>query len=260
MQIDLRVRVFIPAPAIVVPAAGLQAVVMSSIPGLNKAFGFGRLFGGDGYNGASRQRYGQYKSGTSRGELSGTLDMVNGSLRLPAKNQPGFKWYPSIEYRMQDAVPVAGRPNWYFDLKPHARAVAQRQLQMNESVLELRRVSLQEASLSREVLVGFDTEPVIVQAHVRGKDALLVGNPVVPPLYALVFFLFAVDKGRLRYAVFGRHSGFPAYEVFIAPAGHEARRVHAYDPIRSGRNVLALSTFTSGLHVQQIQLPARLWT
>lgn len=276
MQVEVKVRVFIPAPAIFIPLNnGAQAWIGSRLGfGINNWLGFDRVFGGDGFHGGGNGRFGQYNAGTSRGEVTATVDLATGTVSHPERNKKGsgFQWFPSTEYEWKETLPVAGRPKWFLDLRPGARPIRQRQLQLSESTLQAERIEPAQTMLSREYFIGFvkdlswRAEPLppdgatpmrILRVHIRGRDALL--PIVIPPLYAELFFIFQIQKGKLRFSVFGKHGGFPAHEVFIKPQGHQHRLIHSYDPVAAHNSVLALATPTAVLHTKRIALLNQIW-
>lgn len=87
-EVELKLRAFIPSPA-----------VAMSLPGIGDV----RAFGGDG-------RSFSYSSGTARGEVTGMVTL-RGSARVTAR-----RWGKTTEYDPASVVPAASKPDWWREL------------------------------------------------------------------------------------------------------------------------------------------------
>lgn len=322
MNFEVKLRVFIPAPAIAVPRDGFWAnlgyaahevekgareglpnlayemgyAATAALAGrsqmppyspppaqqtqtLSKNLGLARLFGGDAPRDRPQTRYGQYSKGSSRGEVTATINLTTGEFRRSSLDKPGFQFYASQEFDMKDGIRIPGYPSWYYGLRPGARPIRSATLKPSQELSFLGLNPVLEAELltqERLKSVGdyfhefvVDTAQKhlihsrknslrVIRLHVRGHDALLPSFPT-PPLYAEVVIVLELDAGQLRYSVLGKHGGFPAYEVFIKPEKQSPKRVYAYDPIAKGKSVLSLMLWVASQHTQRINELNKLW-
>jgi V8-like Glu-specific endopeptidase/N-acetyl-anhydromuramyl-L-alanine amidase AmpD/cell wall-associated NlpC family hydrolase len=201
LPVDLKLRVFIPSPAILME------------------IGPDRAFGADG---RSFQRDG----GTSRAEVLARFhfDGGNGRPRLEILDR---HWGESTEYRVSDTQPVAGKPSWYRSKSPGAQPTARETLRVSDDNLN--------ATLGGDLVSGIASVvegSVIVSFNVAG------GLPLVrlaPDVDAHLRVHLKVENGRVFARVRGTHDEFPAYEVYA-----NDQLLYSYDPVASGGTPVGL--------------------
>ena len=93
-----------------------------------------------------------------------------------------------------------------------------------------------------------DVEPVTIQHPSEGivvisiedkaSDPLVPGSSVAPAHFQATITIDRSVPGKPTYHVTGRHTAFPAYEVYI-----NGQRVHEYSPIPSGAGTYSLMMY-----------------
>ena len=205
-MIDLRLRLFIPSPAV--------AVAMG-IPGMTG-------FGGD-------NRSFSFDQGTSRAEIF--VDVDNSPLTQNPITIKRLAFGQSTSYSMHKLEDVIGKPFWWKNIKrdpflqlqapPDAMTTAH----LNDSALSVR------ANLEPGL---FGLVPnVKVKFHVSGTNPL---EPLAPPINCdLDVSISATGVPLVSYSVTGAHDGFPAYELYLAQ-----RLIYSFDPVTAGTSPLNL--------------------
>ncbi len=195
---DIRLRVFIPARAVLVP-----------IPGAADS----------GYSGDNRSF--SYDAGTSRAELWVDIsnDINSGNL-LTIKRRDFDR---SEKYRAEDLESVGGKPVWWktvkkipfiqIELPPIDSGIAE---VTNDSLAVTARVEPQPFNLVRTIRLTF---------HVNG---ILPLDPLAPAVDCDLDVLLTPSPVGVSFSVKGAHDGFPAYELYI-----QRKLVYFYDPVQA---------------------------
>jgi hypothetical protein len=214
---EIVIRTFIPSPAVVVDFPTTQA------------------FAGDGRSFASRQ-------GTSRTHQDIVVN-VSGSNPIHALNRFSS---PTLEYKPEDTLGVAGKPSWYRLLKPDARSINDTEAEHDET-----------NSRGDVYRYGETLIEAKFSIHIKNKLALPDVNRVVPALdYLMSIKLLGLPDGTVAYKLSGNHDGFPAYEVYL-----NGVPVYLYDPVAIGAGPFLLTppmdknVFRSGLISQAAKKP-----
>jgi V8-like Glu-specific endopeptidase/uncharacterized protein YycO len=213
-DVDLKLRVFIPSPAIYV-----ERPVLSD-----------HVFSGDG-------RSFQYDGGTSRAELHARLSF-DPSTNRPSLNVIDQHWGESKEYRIEDSVTVSGKPSWYRNIREGAHHIDQATLGRTASNLS---AGLNNAG-GREGMISNIEGSNHVKFHVEGGLPLLT---MTFDIDANLSVHVRRSGDRMQARVHGSHDGFPAYEIYA-----NQTRLYSYDPLVSGADPTAL--FGTGHWDQEI--------
>jgi hypothetical protein len=201
-EVDVRFRIFIPSPAIL-----MEVPVLSD-----------RAFSGDG-------RGFSYDAGTSRADL-------HAGVRLRQQGRPAIamhrrEWGESHEWNVADTVAVSGKPSWWRDLVSGARPTDSDRLAASSSNLDL----TIGGTLTDNVEVSM-TDATVVSFMADGGLPLA---SVSPNINADMRLHIKVEGGRLKAKLIGSHDGFPAYEVYVA-----RQRIYGYDPAAAGADPISL--------------------
>lgn len=202
-DVDLKLRVFIPSPAI-----------LAERPLLSD-----HAFSGDG-------RSFQYEGGTSRAEIHARMsfdpDTNRASLTILDQH-----WGESKEYRIEDTVAVSGKPGWYRNIREGAHHIDQATLSRSESNL-----SAGMGGDSFNGIISVAERSYYAGFHVDGGLPLLT---LTFNINANLYVHVRRNGDRMEARVVGSHDGFPAYEIYA-----NQTRLYSYDPISAGSDPTAL--------------------
>ncbi|RDD61010.1 hypothetical protein [Ferruginivarius sediminum] len=205
-EVDVKLRVFIPAPAI-----GMDVPALGTV----------KAFGGDG-------RSFDYSRGTSRAEIHGRV-RLGAPGAAPQVTVVDRHWAESLEYDASDVSDVSGKPDWWKQVREGATPTDRARHRLSDDNLSLR---LGGGSL-RSDIEGAAGDATPVTFHVEGNLPLLPGSPDIDA-HITVFLLREGDNVRAR--VYGTHDRFPAYELYV-----NQRRIYAYNPVAAGNGPTSLS-------------------
>jgi V8-like Glu-specific endopeptidase/cell wall-associated NlpC family hydrolase len=202
LPVDLKLRVFIPAPVaiVTVPVAG------GEMPGQSAHGGDGRGF--------------QAEGGTSRAEITARYNFGNGE-RRGSLSDVHLAFGESTNYERSDTIAVPGKPEWYRDLRPGAQPIERGRQTVSDSKL---RVALGGSAFHGILSVAENA--VVVTFDLHANDPIVTGSPDIDATLAV---LIKVDGDRIKVRVNGGHDEFPAYELYAN--GH---LVYSYDPVTAG--------------------------
>jgi hypothetical protein len=192
--VELKLRIFIPC----------NALTALSFTGR-------RAFAGDG-------RDFSYSSGTSRAELVANVTVSPSGVLLVSR-----KFGLSSEYNFEDAIPVAGKPDWFMDVRPGAAAIATDTLQVTDDNLN---ISLGVGDSTTEGIFSVAERTTVVNINVAGALPLMTGAPDID---ATLYVHFKTDGVGVQALVHGTHDGFPAYELYL-----NQKLVYQFDPVAAG--------------------------
>ena len=204
-DVDVKLRVFIPPPAVSLPVPGWYDIT-----------------GGDnrGYS---------YNQGSSRAQ-------IHACVRLPSAGRPAgltilkpaTGWEPTTAYPSNAAIPIKGLPAWCVRIKPGITPAAIDKVQLTSNNLK---IAIGGTSLQNNVL-ALTSKSTVYSMHVDGSNPLI---KVAPAINAdLNLFLKRVGS-VLSCLVIGDHDGFPAYELYV-----DGVRIYCYDPIAAGKSPASL--------------------
>ena len=202
LPVDIKIRVFIPAPVAIVTIPVTGGVM----PGNSAHGGDGRGF--------------QINGGTSRAE-------VTGRFRFGAEGQPTQltdvtrTFGESANYNVEDTVAVAGMPEWYRNLKPGVTAIERGTQNVTDSKL-----NLELGGSSFHGILSMAENAVVVTFNIHASDPIVTGAPDIDATIAL---LIKMDGDRVKVRVNGGHDEFPAYEIYA-----NGTLVYSYDPVAAG--------------------------
>lgn len=174
-EFDVKLRIFIPAPAV-------------DGPGINPMGGDGRSF--------------DYSAGTHRAVIHAKVHAGTSASHSPAVTIVDRGWGASSEYRQSDVTAVSGRPGWYKNLRGAPAPIRRATLPTTSSNLTVG---------ARSVSLGGGVPAVKIKLHAAGALPLL---PMTPNIDADLD-VFLSHRGRWNYMIRGSHDGFPAYELYI---------------------------------------------
>jgi hypothetical protein len=203
-MVDVRLRVFIPARAVFLPAGPLS----SGFGGDNRGF--------------------SVDQGTSRADVFVDVDNTPTTTRPITINRLGFG--ESTRYSVDKIQDVPGKPAWWKEIRrdpflhlevaPDARATEQ----VSGSTLSV------QGSLEPGL---FGLVPnVRVKFHLAGTNPL---EPLAPPINCDLDLLISATGPLISYSLSGSHDGFPAYELYVSN-----RRIYEFDPVAAGTTPLSL--------------------
>lgn len=203
-DVDVKLRVFIPSPAIKFRMPGAYDIT-----------------GGDnrGYS---------YKQGTHRA-------IIHACVKLPriGDPHPSFKilernWGCTKAYPASAAVAVPGVPAWYVDIQPgKPPANEDRQKVTNDNL----RIGLGGIRLVHNAF-SVTSKSTVFSLHVNGRNPLI---SVAPPINADLNLYLKREGDMLRCFVDGEHDGFPAYELYV-----NGVLIYCHDPIAAGKSPASL--------------------
>lgn len=202
--VEVKLRVFIPCRALKTPKLAGD-----------------RAFAGDG-------RDFSYDSGGSRAEIVGQVTVGvpghGGATKLVSR-QFGL----SEEYKSDDTTPVAGKPDWFLDLKPGYTVIDSDTQTATDDHLNF----VGGAGGSTKEAVFSATElTTVATITVSGALPLMKLSPAID---ADLYVHFKVDGGALKGLVNGAHDGFPAYELYF-----NQQLAYKYDPVAAGASPINL--------------------
>ena len=204
-EVDVKLRIFIPAPVIEMP-----------VPFVDN-----RYFSGDG-------RGFQYSGGTSRAEMQ-VKAILQGADAQPYENGAFIRyltppqWGESHEYAPSDVTKAPNKPDWWWLLNEGAEPLDAGRLQRTEDNLW--------ASYSAENADVADSLGS-VRLYASGGIPLVTMSPNID-CDLTVSFHGAPESPAVT--VTGNHDGFPAYEVYV-----DERLVYSHDPEAAGQTPLSL--------------------
>ncbi|MBW8851355.1 MAG: N-acetylmuramoyl-L-alanine amidase [Xanthomonadales bacterium] len=193
--VDLKVRVFIPSPAIL-----MSRPVISD-----------RAFGGDG-------RGFQYEGGTSRAEIQARLHFGSDGqpARLETVGTP--HWGESTEYDVSDTEAVPGKPDWYRNKKAGAHPIDRATLARTADNLYARL-----GGDSTNGIISMAEHSLVTTFHVEGGLPLVT---LAPDIDANLYVHVRIAGDRVQARVVGGHDAFPAYEVYA-----NGTLLYSYNPL-----------------------------
>lgn len=200
--VEIKYRAFIPAPAI-------------SGPFFDNYHGDGRGF--------------SYASGTSRGEITFTVDVSPGggisNLRVIDRH-----WSPSHSYAASDTSPVAGKPDWWLDLAAGAVPTATASCPTNDDTL---RAYIGAPGTTRNVMAMAESAS-ICSIYMSGNNPILPGSPAIDADVSVL--LRRRSDGGIEAKAYGSHDGFPSHELYVNQTA-----LFTYDPVAAGKGPTALA-------------------
>ena len=203
LPVDLKLRVFIPAPVVIetIPVQG------SRVPGRNAHGGDGRGFQLDG--------------GSSRAEVTAKFHFGGGDGAKPTLTDVTRRFGESTNYDPDDTVEVSGKPSWYRNLRPGAKAIERGSQTVSDAKLN---VAL--GGSANDGMVSMAENAVVVTFDLHASDPIVTGAPDIDATLAV---MVKVDGDRVKARVRGGHDEFPAYELYA-----NGVLVYSYDPVAAG--------------------------
>jgi len=162
--------------------------------------------------------YGGAFSGGTKCNPVVTIDLDKagaGSMAFPTP-----AWSTTHGYKEEDAVAVAGKPDWFRNLRAGAAVQASRALERTVDNLNAK-------------FVAVDGGTHGVQFTVVGANPLLL---VAPAIDADITVGLRRQGGVLQFRVVGGHDGFPNYTLQV-----NDKTVHAWDCVARNQTPFALS-------------------
>lgn len=129
-------------------------------------------------------------------------------------------WSTTKRYGEADALPVAGKPDWYRSLRSGAQPTASEALERKPGNLDVTFAQMPSATHA-------------VAFFVAGANPLLM---VGPKIDAEITVGLRKGAGGIEYAVNGGHDGFPNYTLAI-----NGKTVYAWDCVAKGEGPFALA-------------------
>lgn len=195
--VDLKLRVFIPAPVIYTTRPVVSDVV---------AGGDGRSFQAD--------------AGTSRCEIAGRFHFGRGDAK-PKLTDVTRRFGESTNYAFADTVEVPGKPDWWRELKAGAQATERGTQTVTDD-----RLGVRVGGGSNDGIVSMAEGSVVVTFDVHASDPIV---SLAAEIDATLAVHLRVQGDRVQARVRGGHDEFPAYELYAN--GH---LVYSYDPVAAG--------------------------
>ncbi len=222
-DIDVKLRIFIPAPAIDAPPAWIIA-------------GATRYYSGDG-------RGFQYSGGTSRAELHAKVRLTPGATSRAHLRTLSRKWGETKQYSAWDVSDTPGKPSWWHDVVGTPTPLDKATLRTIDANL----------NMMPEFNTGADDEVRVkfgrFSMHVDGGIPLMgAAAPNINARFDL--YLRREIDGTLKAHLHGNHDGFPAYELYI-----DGDRIYEHDPVAQGESPTAL--FGTGDGEYTVKVPWR---
>lgn len=200
--VEIKYRAFIPSPAIKGP------------PLLPNYHGDGRSF--------------SYSGGTSRGEITFTVDMAPSgalsNLRITDRH-----WSPTHSYDSADTPAVEGKPDWWLGLNAGAVATDTGHCPLSDDTL---RASFGAPGSTRAIQATIERAQ-LVSLYMSGNNPLVPGSPAIDA--DITVMLRRSASGGIEAKAVGSHDGFPAHELYV-----NRQRLIAYDPVTAGNGPSAL--------------------
>jgi hypothetical protein len=207
-MIDVKLRVFIPSRAVLVP-----------LP----------VAGDIGFDGDNRDF--SYDEGTSRAEL--WVDVDNSPLAASPVTVKRREFGESRWYVKDKLVDVWGKPFWWKAVRRNPF------LQIEDSPDGIATAVVTGSSLSvTGAIESSDPFGLIKNAHITFRVNAAVPFEVLAPAIDCRFDILMSATGlpAFAYSVTGFHDGFPAYELYL-----QQRRVYAFHPVQAGTSPLNLA-------------------
>lgn len=173
--VDVKLRVFIPSPAVGFETGSLQV---------------GQAFGGDGRSFA-------YSGGTSRAEIHARIGLAQAG-GTPSLTVIDRHWGESTEYDVADVDYVSGRPFWWLEKRAGVTPKQRATLTLSDDNLSIKAAS--DNGLTRVSLKVDGGIPFMSSA---------------PNINADLELYLKVENGRLKARIEGDHDGFPSYELYV---------------------------------------------
>lgn len=202
LPVDLKLRVFIPAPVAIVTVPGIGG----EMPGQTAHGGDGRGF--------------QATGGTSRAEISARYHFGNGEQRGHLSDVHR-QFGESTDYDRDDTVAVPGKPEWYRHLRPGAQPV-----ERGTQVVTDGRIKVELGGSAHHGIMSVAENAVVVTFNLHANDPIVTGSPDID---ATLGVFIKVDGDRIKVRVNGGHDEFPAYELYA-----NGTLVYSYDPVAAG--------------------------
>lgn len=210
--IEAVLRLFIPAP-IVAPPNAPELVTMwngGPIP----------VYGGD-------NRGFQRNGGTHRAEIRVVLT-PDTTAATPILSTPKMHFGETTEYDRVDAGPVPGKPDWWWELKDEHG--------------DPRRATVQPSPANIRVDYRRVVNPDIWWIDFFVSAALAATDPRIRHTAMAIDARLRLQlrtnptSGAVEYHIYGKHDGFPAYEMYLGD-----KLVYAYDPLTHNASPLSLA-------------------
>lgn len=199
---EVRLRLFIPSPALKVTAQD------DACRYFNNAF---CVFGGD------NRRF-SYNAPSHRYIANATVTTDSKSAS-PLIGKPFRDFCPTKRYLASQSSNMKGEPSWWLALKPGAKPIETKKLELISDVDKVNSVSA--------ALIPGKTDTVKVSFKVHGSNPLVF---VAPGFDADINVFIQNQLGKKPLVrVEGTHDGFPAYEIYV-----NQQLVYGYDPEKSG--------------------------
>jgi hypothetical protein len=202
---DVKLRIFIPARAVLVPLPGATDVG----------------FAGDNRNFS-------YDIGTSRAELWVDVSNIPSSSHAVTIKRRAFG--QSEKYRAEDLESVGGKPIWWKVIKKDPF------LHQERPPIAIATAKVTDDSLA--VTGWMESQPLNPQQVVHLKfhtNAALPLDLLAPAINCDLDVLLLSSAAGLSYSIKGLHDGFPAYELYL-----EQKLVYSYDPVTANSGPLSL--------------------
>jgi hypothetical protein len=205
LDVDVMYRMFIPSPL---------------IDGRHLKY-LGNVFGGDG-------RDFSYDSGTSRGQVHATVHLSPGG-GIKDIDVIDSAWAGTTKYNPDDAIAVAGKPDWWRDKKAGARPIESMAHPDGDVLKIYRGVS---GGTQRSIEAMADNASILTMEAV-GANPLQLGAPAID---SDISILLRINGDQVQAKVIGQHDGFPAHEVYV-----NRTLIYSYDPVAASNGPEALS-------------------
>ncbi len=205
--VEIKYRVFIPAPL---------------IKGPNSGFDLGPIASGEDFSGDNRGF--SYDQGTSRAEITATLvlDANSGISGLQTKQRG---WGKSKAYDSTYTYHVEGKPDWWLDKQAGLDELRHATLPVSDDNLSI----VQGAPGTQRNVLAMTSQSSVVTITVAGALPLISPSPDIDADISV--FLKRGADGGIQAMIVGDHDGFPCHELYI-----NRQRVHAYDPVAAGND------------------------
>ncbi len=202
-DVDVKLRVFIPPPAVSLPVPGWYDIT-----------------GGDnrGYS---------YNQGSSRAQIHACVRLPSAG-RLAGLTILKQGWEPTTAYPFSAAVPIKGLPAWCVGIKPGITPARIDTLQLTSNNLK---IAIGGTSLQNNAL-ALTSKSTVFSMHVDGSNPLI---KVAPAINADLNLFLKRQGSVLSCLVRGDHDGFPAYELYV-----NGVQIYCYDPIARGSHPKSL--------------------
>lgn len=214
---EVRFRTFIPSPVV---ALGVEKAV-DPVKELMIFKGDGRSFA---YNHGTER---SFQNAVVSFERAGQTQFVGGVLigqqaRSPQVVDPERDFGETIGWKVEDGIPVFGRPLWWWQLKSQEPTI-------------LGRERLRVSQVNNRVRIDWrDQQTIRVRFILNGSNPLMKAAPAINA--DLTVLLRRSGQDDVMVSVEGRHDGFPAYELYID--GHP---VYWHDPVERRQHPLSLA-------------------